>query len=194
MNKLIYAVRYLYYRIFYGFYHLGWPVGFGKGVYLRNSKNISLGNGVLLVGSSIISVADEHAEYDSVKPQLKLEDNVRVNMFTMISAVKSVHIKKNVNIGQFCFIGDHDHGYKDVTKPIKDQGLTNVKPVVINEDTWIANKVTVVSGVTIGKHCVIGANSVVTKDIPDYCVAVGAPAKVIKKYNFKTKRWEKVKS
>jgi len=194
MNKLIYTLRYLYYRIFYRFYHLGWPVGFGKGVYIRNSKNISLGNEVLLVGNSILSVADEYTEHDSKKPQLKLGDRVRVNMFTMISAVKSVHIKKNVNIGQFCFIGDHDHEYKDVTKPIRDQGLTNVKPVVINEDTWIANKVTVCSGVTIGKHCVIGANSVVTKDIPDYSVAVGAPAKVIKKYNNKTKKWERVKS
>ncbi len=192
MNKLIYALRYLYYRFLYGFHHLGWPVGFGKGINIRNSKNISLGNNVLLVGNSILSVADEYSEYDSKEPQLKIEDRVRVNMFTMIAAVKSVHIKKNVNIGQFCFIGDHDHEYRDVTKPVRDQGLTNVKPVVINKDTWIANKVTVCSGVTIGKHCVIGANSVVTRDIPDYSVAVGAPAKVIKKYNFKTNKWEKV--
>ena len=47
-------------------------------------------------------------------------------------------------------------------------------------------------GASVGKHCVIGANAVVTKDVPDYCVAVGAPAKIIKKYNLKNKKWEKI--
>lgn len=53
--------------------------------------------------------------------------------------------------------------------------------------------VQVMPGVTIGRHCVIAAGSIVTKDIPDYCVAVGAPAKVVKKYNVETKKWEKIK-
>lgn len=192
MKKLIFAVRYLYHRVFSGFHHLGWLVGFSRGVIVRNANNISLGDGVFLADHVIIQVADEHTQYKSPKPQLKLEVRVRINAFTMISAVKSVHIKKNVNIAQYCFIGDHDHEYRDITKPIRDQGLGNVKPVMINQNTWIGNKVTVLSGVTIGRNCVIGANSVVTKDIPDYSVAVGVPARVIKQYNTETKRWERV--
>lgn len=194
MTTLVFGLRYLYHLIFSRFFHLGWRVAFSKGIYLRNPEYISLGNNVFLANNAILSVPDEHVEYGLHKPKLKIEDGVRVNIGTMIAAAKSVHLKKSVNIAQYCFIGDHDHAYKDVTKLIRDQGLANVKPIVINEDTWIANKVTVCSGVTIGKHCVIGANSVVTKDIPDYSVAVGIPAKVIKKYNFKTKKWERVKS
>ena len=193
MDKLIYAVRYLYYRIFYRFYHLGWPVGFGKNVAIRNPKYISLGNNIYLDNNVILQIPEEHAEYGSHKPKLEIEDKVTVGSTTMISAVKSIRIKKNVLISQHCFIGDHNHEYKDTNTPIRYQGL-KVAPIVIDEGAWIGANVTVSSGVRIGKNAVIGANSVVTKDIPDYSVAVGIPAKVIKKYNFKTKKWEKVKS
>lgn len=194
MEIFIFGLRYLYHRIFSGFYHLGWRVAFNKGTVIKNAKYISLGNNVYLGKNSFLQVPREHISHNSSKPKLIIEDDVSVNIGTMISAVKSIHIKKGVGIAQYCFIGDHDHDYKNISKPIRHQPLANVAPIIINEGTWIANKVTVCSGVTIGKHCVIGANSVVTKDIPDYSVAVGAPAKVIKKYNFKTKKWERINS
>ena len=65
------------------------------------------------------------------------------------------------------------------------------KPVIIGEGSWIGENVCII-GASVGKHCVIGANAVVTKDIPDYCVAVGTPAKIIKKYDTKIKKWIKV--
>ena len=68
----------------------------------------------------------------------------------------------------------------DINTPIKEQDISIVSPVVIGEGSWLGENVCV-CGASIGKHCVIGANSVVTNDIPDYCVAVGAPARVIKK-------------
>lgn len=61
----------------------------------------------------------------------------------------------------------------------------------IGEGSWLGENVCVI-GASVGKHCTIGANAVVTKDIPDYSVAVGIPAKVIKQYNFKTQRWERI--
>ena len=64
--------------------------------------------------------------------------------------------------------------------------------VIIGEGSWLGTNVVVVGKVSIGKHCVIGANSVVTKDIPDYSVAAGIPAKVIKKYDFEKKEWVRV--
>lgn len=60
--------------------------------------------------------------------------------------------------------------------------------MVIGEGSWIGENVCVI-GASVGRHCVIGANAVVTKDIPDYSVAVGAPARVIKKYNFNRGAW-----
>lgn len=64
--------------------------------------------------------------------------------------------------------------------------------VHIGDGSWLGTHVVIAGNITIGKHCVIGANSVVTKDIPDYSVAVGIPAKVVKRYNFDTKCWERV--
>ena len=64
--------------------------------------------------------------------------------------------------------------------------------VKILKDTWIGTNVVIVGNVTIGKHCVIGANSFINHDIPDYCVAVGSPAKVVKRYSFEEKEWVKV--
>ncbi|HEY0895880.1 MAG TPA: DapH/DapD/GlmU-related protein, partial [Sphingobacteriaceae bacterium] len=66
-----------------------------------------------------------------------------------------------------------------------------VRPVVISDNVWVGANAVITPGVTIGKHVVIGAGSVVTHDIPDYSVAVGIPARVVKKYNFDLKSWEK---
>ena len=72
-----------------------------------------------------------------------------------------------------------------------NQELTG-KGVCIDEGSWIGEKVCILPGVTIGKKCIIGAGSVVTKDVPDYCIACGNPAKVIKKYDFDEHRWIRV--
>jgi len=71
------------------------------------------------------------------------------------------------------------------------QGVSTA-PIVIEDEAWIGANVVVLAGVTIGKHCIIAAGSVVTKDVPPYSVAVGNPARVLKKYNPETKNWEKV--
>ena len=83
------------------------------------------------------------------------------------------------------------HQYDNPNVPIILQPIKQISPVRIGEGSWLGENVCVI-GANIGKHCVIGANSVVTHDIPDYSIAVGVPAKVIKKYNFETKVWEKV--
>ena len=69
----------------------------------------------------------------------------------------------------------------------------NLPVIKIGKGSWIGTHVAIIGDVHVGKHCVIGANSVVTKDVPDYSVAIGIPAKVIKKYNFEIKKWEKVR-
>ncbi len=70
----------------------------------------------------------------------------------------------------------------------------NEQKITIGDKVWIGNGVSVLEGVSIGKGAVIGAGSVVTKDVPPYCIAVGAPARVIKKYNFDLKEWESMRS
>ena len=90
------------------------------------------------------------------------------------------------------FISDASHVFKNVSLPIFSQGMEMVNPVYIGDESWIGENVCII-GAKIGKHCVIGANSVVLHDIPDYSVAVGSPAKVIKKYDFETKEWISIK-
>lgn len=101
-----------------------------------------------------------------------------------------------VKIGNFSMTAQHvvisglNHGYQDVTISPRHQKVTT-KQITIDDNVWIGANCTVTAGVTIGKHSVIGAGSVVTRDIPPYSVAVGNPAKVIKQYNFTTQTWEK---
>lgn len=77
------------------------------------------------------------------------------------------------------YVSDFDHDFADLVRPIKDQGITKGR-VRIGRDVWLGTKVTVCSGVAIGSGVVVGANAVVTRDLPDYAVAVGVPARVIK--------------
>ena len=193
MSKFIFGLKYLYFRLFYGFYHLGWPVGFGRGVSIRDAGYISLGNNVFLDNNVVLQLSEEHLKYGSQKPKVEIEDKVTIGLGTMISAAEHILIKKNVLISQHCFIVDHNNEYKDVNTPIRFQGIRNVKPVVINEGAWIGANTTICSGVTIGKNSVIGANSVLKKDVPDYAVAAGVPTKIIKRYDEKSKTWKRYK-
>lgn len=124
-------------------------------------------------------------------PQLVIEDGCSIGNFNHIYATRSVLLHKNVLTADKVYISDNLHGYEDVNTPIMHQSIIQNKNVEIGEGSWLGENVCVL-GAKIGKHCVIGSNSVVTKDIPDYCVAVGVPAQVIKRYNFKIKKWEKV--
>jgi len=114
-----------------------------------------------------------------------------VGDFAHIYSTKEIILEDNVLLANFVYISDNVHGFEDINMPIIKQPIIQRNTVRIGEGSWLGEHVCVI-GANIGKHCVIGANSVVTKDIPDYCVAVGAPAKVIKKFNFNTQQWEKV--
>jgi len=96
-----------------------------------------------------------------------------------------------VMLAQNIVISGLNHGYEDVTMPPRLQQV-NTKQITIEDNVWVGANCTITAGVTIGRHAIIGAGSVVTKNIPAYSVAVGNPARVIKKYNFETGNWEKV--
>lgn len=102
-----------------------------------------------------------------------------------------VTIGNNVIFAQNIVVSGLNHGYEDVNIPPYLQKTTS-KLITIGDDVWIGANCVVTAGTKIGKHCVIGAGSVVTKDIPDFSVAVGNPAKVIKVYDPVSTKWEKV--
>jgi acetyltransferase-like isoleucine patch superfamily enzyme len=92
---------------------------------------------------------------------------------------------------QNCFIGGQSHIFKNVSKDFLRQGV-EIKQVVIGKNVWIGSNAVILLGVKIGDNSVIGAGSTVVEDIPPYSVAVGNPARVIKRYNFETKKWDRV--
>jgi len=121
--------------------------------------------------------------------------NVSVGDGTIIGigsvVIGPVNLGNNVMLAQHVVLSGLNHGYEDVLQSPKMQPVS-CREIVIADDVWIGANSVVAAGVTIGRHAVIGAGSVVTKDIPAYCVAVGNPAKVIKRYNRETKSWERI--
>lgn len=193
MTNIYYFIKYIYHRIFTPFYKIGWRVAFSSGVEIKNSRFIQLGKRVYIGKNTLIQLEPfHHLEYGSHKPKLKIGNNVTVNNGSVISAVSDIEIEDDVIIAPYCYITDNSHCFDKVDISIRYQGLDKVKPVKIKKGAWLGWSSVICPGVTIGKNSVIGANSVVTKDVPDYSVAVGAPAKVIKRYDFESGKWLKV--
>jgi len=101
-----------------------------------------------------------------------------------------VTIGDDVRLAQNVVLSGLNHNYEGIESPIHEQGVST-KPIVIEAESWIGANVVIVPGVTIGKHSIVAAGSVVTKSMPPYSVIVGNPAKVLKQYNPETQLWEK---
>ena len=103
-----------------------------------------------------------------------------LNLGVMVAAVELVEIGENCMFANDCFVTDGNHRFDDPDQPVTWQGFTTKGPTRIGDNVWCGANVVVTSGVTIGERCVIGANSVVTRDIPPFSIAAGSPAKVIR--------------
>jgi acetyltransferase-like isoleucine patch superfamily enzyme len=157
-----------------------------------NGEYISIGRDVNIGRDSWIHCPAEFMEGKQRSPVIVIDDGVDMGRRAVISGVKSVHIGKNVLFAPNVYISDHSHKFEDVERPINDQGITEAEDVDIGENSWIGINACILPGCKIGRNCVVGANSVVTKSFPDYCVIAGAPARIIKKYDQKKKIWERV--
>jgi acetyltransferase-like isoleucine patch superfamily enzyme len=124
-------------------------------------------------------------------PRIILHDGVHIQQNVHITCASLVEIGENTAIAANVSITDIIHPYEDINLPPDKQDI-EVRPVKIGADCKINNNVVILPGVTIGRHVVVGANSVVNRDLPDYCVAVGAPARIVRIYNSKVSSWEKV--
>ena len=131
---------------------------------------------------------------------LTIGKNVEINDYVHIAAVKSVTIGDNVLMASKIYISDCLHGSytgdendNNPNIPPNERPLS-AKEVIIKDNVWLGEFVTVLPGVSIGKGTIVGSNSVVSKSLPDYVIAVGIPAKPIKFFNFKSQRWEKYES
>ncbi len=106
-------------------------------------------------------------------------DRCSINPFSRIIAMDKIVLGNRVVIAQFVSILDHDHGSKIVNGKL-DLDVYDSKPIIIGDNVWISDKVTITKGVTIGDNVIIGANSVITKDIPSNCIYGGVPGKLLR--------------
>lgn len=155
----------------------------------RGKNNIRIGKGF---SSGRYCRFEAHGTDGEVN--ILIGNNCQVNDSVHIAALSHVSIADNVLIASRVFITDLNHGgysgdlHSDPFTICKDRELTS-SPVFIEENVWLGEGVVVLPGVTIGKCSIIGANTVVSRDIPEFSIAVGNPAKVIKQYNFECNKW-----
>lgn len=158
---------------------------FPEGV--EGAKNIYLGSDVVVGARSYLAA---RPILDGQQIELKICDGVRIGRFNHIYATSSVLIGNRVMTGNNVYIADNTHQFEDPDTPIFEQPLKQLATVEIGEGTWIGHGACIL-GVKIGRNCVVGAGSVARSDIPDYCVAVGSPARIVKRYDFTAKCWRR---
>jgi acetyltransferase-like isoleucine patch superfamily enzyme len=155
----------------------------------ERSPRISLGNSVNVSAHAWLNVATEDP---AGEPTIMIDDNCIIAYGSIISAKNRIHLERDVNVAQQVLIMDHNHAYEDIETPIIKQGVTEGGRIRIGEGSWIGHGAAILCSkgeLTIGRHCVVAANSVVTRSIPDYSVAFGMPAAIIRQYDPETRVW-----
>lgn len=187
MNLLNVAYHRLYTLLFlrHRLLKLGSRVTIKRPVRIDGSKNIQIGSGTFIQrGGWLYTESDSEAT-----TKLKIGENCVLGYNNHIASVGSVIIGDNVLTANNVFISDNTHSYSDICQPILEQKIVFCGSVEIGDGSWLGENVCILSA-SVGRNSVIGANSVVTRDIPDFCVAVGAPAQIIKHYNHESGTWE----
>jgi acetyltransferase-like isoleucine patch superfamily enzyme len=179
-------------KLFYYYYkqQLG-GFGFGSVIYsplrIDGKKNVIVGKSVIIQYKTWLASMPLVANGECL---LQIGDGSCIGNFNHIYATKKVIIGTKVLTADKVYISDNLHSYQDINIAILDQPVKQNNEVIIGDGTWIGENVCIL-GVTIGKNCVIGANAVVTKNLPDYSIAVGNPAKIIKRFCLETNQWRK---
>ena len=135
------------------------------------------------------SVIEDFSTIANAVGGIIIGDRTRIGLGNTV--IGPVLIGNDVNLAQNIVLSGLNHNYKDISQTIKAQGVST-STICIEDDVWIGANSAVLAGVVIGRHSVIGAGSVVTRDIPPYSVALGNPAKVIRMYDPKTGEWVKI--
>lgn len=163
----------------------------GSGSYVSRScsfqgegeRRIYIGDNTI-IGSHCILGCWQHYRKETHEPIIEIGNNCFISAFCQLSAVQRLKIGNDVIIGHFVYISDNNHGeatLESMKLPPVKRPLASKGPVIIEDRVWIGDKVSILTGVTIGEGSIIGANAVVTHDVPPYSVVGGVPAKIIKR-------------
>lgn len=159
-------------------------------IWINDPKNIFIGKKCLIGPFCRIESFTRYGT-QLLKPKLQIGDFCSLQHGVHIYCANSVKIGNGVLIASGCLITDNDHGTNPEGEFYLKQPL-KFKATFIDDGVWLGENVCILKGAIIGKRSIIGSNSVVSNEIPPFSIAIGNPARVIKQFNFNTKRWEKV--
>ena len=152
-----------------------WPVH-GNVLEALQEGRLELGDGTLFEPGVWITCPGE--------ARIRIGQGCFLNLNVMVASHTLVEIGDHCMFANGCFVTDGNHRFDDPDKPVTWQGFTTKGPTRLGDNVWCGANVVITSGVTIGERCVIGANSVVTQDLPDHAIAAGAPAKVLRQIEY----------
>lgn len=179
--KFTWGIRSLLYRPF--FKKIGHLTYIGPPCFIEGVKNVTIGNRVRIFPGIRLQTM-EHGS-------ITIGDNTAIEQNVHITAAKEkLIIGKDVTILGNVFITNIDHKYEDISISVLEQGIT-VKETTIDDGCFIGFGAAIQAGTKLGKHCIVGASSVVRGNFPDYSVIVGNPGKIIKTYNLITNTWDR---
>ena len=150
----------------------------------KGYRKIHIGSRCSFGSHCVIGSWISHGKNERYNPEIVIGDDCSFGEFCHITAIQGVYIGNGLLTGRFVFIGDNSHGslsWEEADIPPARRTLKSKGKIIIGKNVWIGDKATILSGVTIGDNVIIGANSVVTHDIPSNCIYGGSTAREIKK-------------
>ena len=160
----------------------------GKGCHIEKMRSLIGAKNIIIgehcsIGFNSQLTAHESFRGGSYSPRIEIGNNVSLGDYIHVTAINSITICDGVLTGRWVTISDHSHGHvepEEMSMAPNYRELFSKGAVYIGKNVWIGDKASIMPGVTIGEGCIVGANTVVTKDVPPYSVVVGSPAKIVK--------------
>jgi len=194
------SLGYISRRVFYRtlFKNIGKGVILGKGLTIRHASKISLGNNVVIDDYCVLDAKGEKKNNEIIISdnvivsrntilsckggKIEIGKNTNIGANCLIHSENSVKLGKNILIAAFCYlVGGGNYGFTRKDIPVISQPSLSSDGIVIKDNVWLGARVTVLDGVTVGRDTIVGASALVTKNLPEFVIAVGAPAHVLKK-------------
>jgi len=167
--------QYVYWR--WRFYAFGWKSYLGPCDMLTNPRAISIGRNVIIrKGARLEAVGPEMDD----GPKLMIGDGTAIQFYFHCGAAARVRIGRNVLMGGRVYITDHDHSYDEPDLEARESPRLKVAPVEIGDGAFLGEGCVILKGVRVGRRAVVAANAVVTRDVPDFTVVAGVPARIVK--------------
>jgi len=181
--KIFWILRALIYKPFLG--KFDFPSYIGKPIFIGNFKRIFIGKRVRIFPGARIEIVDQNSS-------IVFEDNISIgqNLHIISASGQELRIGKNTTFSANVFVTNIDHKYDEINKHILEQPLVSAK-THIGENCFIGYGAVIQAGTILGKQCIVGANAVVRGHFPSYCVIVGVPARIVKRYDDKSGVWKK---